>query len=188
MSESLPLVVSLEVGSSGIRSAIVDISGTVVASSLRPIDTMIGEDGSMLQDSAYIWEAAKLCVSDSVKSGKVSVDDIQAIICSGQYGSIIPVAKNTEPVGPLYLYSDFRGSAHTADFYEKHPEAFQLLCDLHGRLISGSGEDPLSSMLFIRESQPEIWEKTFCFLEPMDYVQARLTGVVWQIRALTTPG
>jgi len=176
MSKSLPLVVSLEVGSSGVRSAIVYVNGAVVASSLRPLDTLIGDDGSMLQDGDSIWEAAKLCVADSVRSEKVNVDDIEALICSGQYASIIPVTENGEPVGPLYLYSDHRGSEHTADFYEKNPEAFQQLCDKHGRLVSGSGDDPLTSMLFIRESQPEIWAKTFCFLEPMDYLQARLTG------------
>jgi xylulokinase len=176
MTDVLPLIVSLEVGSSSIRAAFVDTKGRVVASSQRPIDTHIGEDGSVLQDPGYIWEAVKMCVADSFKSGKVKADNIQAFICSGEYGSIIPVAENGEPAGSLYLYSDLRGSAHTRDIYEQHPEAYQLLCDLHGRLFSGNGEDPLSSMLFIRDSQPEIWEKTFCFLEPMDYIQARLTG------------
>ena len=176
MSSSLPLIVSLELGSSGIRSAIVDISGTVLASSMRSIETIAGDDGSMVQDANAIWAVASECLIDSLKSEDVNVDDITALTCSGQYGSVVPVAENGEPVGPLYLYSDVRGSAHTADFYENHPASFQQLCDVHGRLISGNGEDPLSSMLFVRESQPEIWVKTFCFLEPMDYLQARLTG------------
>ena len=176
MSQSLSLVLSLEVGSSGVRSAIVDINGTVVSSCLRPLDTIMGDDGAMVQDGDCIWDTVKLCVVESLKSKNICVDDIQGLICSGQYASVIPVAKNGEPVGPLYLYSDHRGSEHTADFYEKNPKAFQDHCDKHGRLVSGSGDDPLTSMLFVRESQPEIWAKTFCFLEPMDYVQARLTG------------
>ena len=176
MSSSLPLVVSVEVGSSGVRSAIVDINGVVVSSCLRPLDTIAGDDGAMVQDGDCIWDTVKLCVAESLKSGSVCVDDIQGLICSGQYASVIPVTENGEPVGPLYLYSDHRGSEHTADLYEKNPEAFQQHCDRHGRLISGSGDDPLTSLLFVRENQPEIWQKTFCFLEPMDYVQARLTG------------
>ena len=176
MSNSLPLIVSLELGSSGVRSAIVDINGVVLASSIRSIETISGDDGSMVQDANVIWAVASECVTDSLKSKNVNVDDIAALTCSGQYGSVVPVAENGEPVGPLYLYSDVRGSSHTADFYEKHPDSFQQLCDVHGRLMSGTGDDPLSSMLFVRESQPEIWDKTFCFLEPMDYLQARLTG------------
>lgn len=176
MSSSLPLIVSLELGSSGVRSAIVDINGVVLASSMRSIETIAGDDGSMVQDANAIWAVASDCIIDSLKSDNINVSDIAALTCSGQYGSVVPVAKNGEPVGPLYLYSDVRGSSHTVDFYEKNPESFQHLCDVHGRLISGNGEDPLSSMLFVRESEPEIWDKTFCFLEPMDYLQARLTG------------
>ena len=176
MRESLPLVVSLEVGSSGVRSAIVNVNGTVVASCVRPLDTTIGDDGAMVQDGDHIWDTAKLCLAQSLKAENVCIDDIQGLICSGQYSSVIPVAENGEPVGPLYLYSDHRGSEHTAQLYEKHPDAFQDHCDKHGRLLSGSGDDPLTSMLFVRENHPEIWQRTFCFLEPMDYVQARITG------------
>ena len=40
-----------------------------------------------------------------------------------------------------------------------------------------SGKDPVSHILFIRQAFPDIYARTATFLEPVDYLNLRLTGV-----------
>jgi xylulokinase len=39
-----------------------------------------------------------------------------------------------------------------------------------------SGKDPVSHILFIREERPDVYRDTVTFLEPVDYLNLRLTG------------
>jgi len=47
---------------------------------------------------------------------------------------------------------------------------------LTGGAPSHTGKDPISHILYIQDKMPEVYEKTFMFLEPKDYLNLRLTG------------
>jgi xylulokinase len=48
---------------------------------------------------------------------------------------------------------------------------------LTGSIPTNSGVDALGHMLFIKNERPEVYARAFKFLEPMDYVTMRLTGI-----------
>ena len=41
-----------------------------------------------------------------------------------------------------------------------------------------SGKDPVAHILFIRQAFPDVYARTATFLEPVDYLNLRLTGAV----------
>src|SRR3954462_10493448 len=45
-----------------------------------------------------------------------------------------------------------------------------------GGVPSRTGKDPVGQMLMLKHEQPEVYEATSVFLEPMDYLNLRLTG------------
>ena len=47
---------------------------------------------------------------------------------------------------------------------------------LTGGMPSMTGKDPAAHMLLIRETQPEVYERTYKFLNVLDYLNLRLTG------------
>jgi xylulokinase len=47
---------------------------------------------------------------------------------------------------------------------------------LTGGMPSSTGKDPAGHMLFIRDMFPEVYEKTYKFLNVLDYLNLRLTG------------
>ena len=49
-----------------------------------------------------------------------------------------------------------------------------------------TGADSLSHMLFVQHERPEVYKRTFKFLEPMDFINAKLTGrcVASQVTAM----
>jgi xylulokinase len=50
------------------------------------------------------------------------------------------------------------------------------LIKVTGGGASLSGKDPLAHILWIKDCRPEIYDKTFMFLEPHDYVNLKFTG------------
>lgn len=48
--------------------------------------------------------------------------------------------------------------------------------DFIGLTLILEGTDTLAHMLFIKNELPDIYRKTYKFLEPMDFISMRLTG------------
>ena len=76
----------------------------------------------------------------------------------------------------LILWMDSRGAPNSFDIYGRHPQALATWLDVHGAMPLPSGNDSLSHMLWVKAERPDIYERTHKFLEPMDYLAARLTG------------
>ncbi|MFQ5699711.1 MAG: FGGY-family carbohydrate kinase [Myxococcota bacterium] len=176
MSDSGACVVAIDLGTSGPRVAVIDERGAIRGAHSESVGfEFVGEHGAE-QDPEAIWRATLGAVARAVAASRVPPERIVALICDSQYSSVVPVASNGDPVGPLFLYLDQRGAPHARAMLERHPELWGRWLEVHGRPCTGSGEDSLSSMLYVQEERPEIFEKTHCFLEPMDYVTARFTG------------
>lgn len=60
--------------------------------------------------------------------------------------------------------------------YGRHPEAFETWLEVHGIIPLPSGNDSLAHMLHVKMSSPDTYEKAAAFLEPMDFLNGKLTG------------
>jgi xylulokinase len=95
-------------------------------------------------------------------------------VCS-QYSSIVPVDADLRPVAPLLMYWDQRGTDHSWAILGDHADAFERFVEVHGIPPVGSGLS-LGHFLHLQVDRPEVHERTATWLEPMDFVVARLTG------------
>jgi len=73
------------------------------------------------------------------------------------------------------MWSDQRGSDHSWKIISRHTEAFSTWVDRHGIPPVGGGLS-LAHILHLQIDKPEAHAATVAYLEPMDYVTARLTG------------
>jgi len=176
MADSGACVVAIDLGTSGPRVAVVDAKGAIRGAHSESVGFEFVEAHGAEQDAERVWRATREAVARAVAASGVPPERIAALICDSQYSSVVPVAENGDPVGPLFLYLDQRGVPYSRAMLERHPELWDKWLEIHGRPCTGSGEDSLSSMLYVQEARPEIFEKTHCFLEPMDYITARFTG------------
>jgi xylulokinase len=71
---------------------------------------------------------------------------------------------------------DTRGRPHSRKIYERHPEAFQTWVDIHGLMPLPTGNDSLSHILYVQHERPEVHARTYKYLEPVDFIIAKLTG------------
>jgi xylulokinase len=173
-----PLVLALDLGSSGIRVACVDATGRAVASATESIPMCLLPDGTAEEDPEAIWSALGRSIASAFAKAPGAGARVEAILCGSQYSSLVPVDAAGRPLGPLVLYLDTRAAALSRDLTQRHPELWKLWLERHGMPSAGGGSDSLSHWLWFQTERPAIHAAAHAYVEPMDYLTARLTGRV----------
>jgi len=181
VSPDAPLVLAVDLGSSGIRVAAVDPDGRSHGAATRLLPMHFGAGGAAEEDPEEIWRALGEAIREALggpggSSG--AAGRVRAILCGSQYSSLVPVDADGIPVGPLVLYLDSRGGGISRELTRRHPELWPLWLERHGMPSSGGGSDSLAHWLWFQQERPEIHAKARAYVEPSDYVTARLTGRV----------
>jgi len=173
-----PTALAIDLGSSGVRVALVDLAGRVLGSATRPVAMRLGSDGSAEEDPEEIWRALGDSIAQALAQAPGAAARAAVILCDSQYSSLVPVDARGLPVGPLVLYLDTRAGPLARALTKRHPELWKLWLERHGMPSGGGGADSLAHLLWFQHERPEIHARTHAYVEPMDYVTARLTGRV----------
>ncbi len=168
-------VLAIDLGTGGPKVALVSADGATVAWSSRPVTTRFIDGGGAEQDPHEMWSAI-VAATQATLDGASPTPPIVAVAVTSQYMSVIPVAANGMPTGPCVLWMDTRGAEHNLSLLTD--EAFLLFVDRHGLIPLPSGNDNVAHIHVLKSFHPEAYESAKAFVEPMDYINARLTGQV----------
>ncbi len=192
--QSTRYILSIDLGSGGHKVAIVADTGEVVASANEAVTTFLLPDGGVEQDPQEWWSGAKKAAKKVIKESQVSPEDIVAVGCDSQWSVVVPVDARGEPLMRAVHWFDQRGGPYnriiTGGFPKIRGYGLTKLLKwirLTGMVPTHSGVDSLGHVLFIKNERPEIYAKTYKFLEPMDYLTARLTGKITATQKTMAP-
>ncbi|MDA8380790.1 MAG: FGGY-family carbohydrate kinase [Actinomycetota bacterium] len=176
-------VLGIDLGTGGPKVAIVSGSGEVVDSEARPNTIDVLADGGVQQSPAQWWSTVSDAARTLVARGAVPASAIVAVACTGQWSGTVAVDAAGQPLMDCITWMDSRGSAPIAKRVGGlvPVDGYGLTKALRWIRIAGgapglSGKDPVAHILFIRQSHPDVYEATATFLEPVDYLNLRLTG------------
>lgn len=170
---AIPYILSIDLGTSGPKVALVGLDGSVAAAEAGAVDLEV--DGIRAEhDASEIWREITRCIRSVIGAGRVAADDIVAVTCAAQYFSLVPIDRNGRPLAPMLSWMDTRGARYNLDIYERHPEALEYWVDVHGMVPLPSGVDSLAHLLFFLHERPDIYDAAHCFVEPVDFVLANL--------------
>jgi len=177
-----PLCLAIDLGTSGIKVGVVSLEGRVVAQELHGVSTDYGDGGAATQDADAWWcticeSARRLLARDDV-----SARDVVAVAVTGQWSSTVPVDANGSPTGPCVMWFDSRGGPHTrrligGKVQGYRPAAITRWITKTGGAPSTTGDDPIGHLLYLLHDEPELVARTRWFLEPVDYLTMRFSGV-----------
>ena len=176
-------VLAIDSGTGGPKVGLVDLDGNVVGSASGVTPIYFLPNNGAEQDPEEWWSAIVTASRQAIQNARVDKEDIVAISVTGQWGVIVPVDEHGEPLMRAMSWADMRGEPYNKQIVQGFPmvQGFALPKLLKWMDITGmppmlTGSDSLGHMLFIKHALPEIYRKTYKFLEPMDYINLRLTG------------
>ncbi|MFS0661694.1 FGGY-family carbohydrate kinase [Niallia alba] len=164
-----------DIGTSGTKTILMDTDGNLIAQDLQEYDILTPKP-LWAEQWPDVWlEATKASIKNTVEKSGIPAEKIRGIAISGLYGgSGIPLDENMEPVRPCMIWMDRRAEAESQWVLE-HIGKDKLL------EITHNGADPYygyTKILWMKNNEPENWQKTKLFLPPNDYVIYKLTGEV----------
>ena len=166
-------VLAIDLGTGGPKVALVAADGATVAWSSRPVTTRFIVGGGAEQDPGEMWTAVVDATRATLQAARPT-PPIVAVTVTSQYMSVIPVDRGGMPTGPCVLWMDTRGAEHNLTLLTE--KSFMLFVERHGLIPLPSGNDDIAHIHVLRELYPEAYASAVAFVEPMDYVNARLTG------------
>jgi xylulokinase len=178
-SEKYALVIDL--GTGGPKAGLVDQEGNVAAWASAPVRLFFLPEGGAEHDPAEWWSSITTCVKQVLQTSGVPPKKIIAVAVTSMWSVTLPVDQQGQPLMNVMSWMDLRGARYNRDLVKGFPlvQGYKLstllkYLDRHG--FPPSPTDALGHMLFIKHERPEIYQRTYKFFEPMDYINMRLTG------------
>ncbi len=181
--EKEPCILSVDLGTSAFKSALITVSGKVLGWEVQDIPLHVLPDGGAEQDPDDWWNAFLSTSKRLIQKRLVPVESIVAVCCSTQGECTVPVDAEGNALMNVISWLDMRGAKHLPKLIGGPIKAvgynvFKLprWMSLTGGVPTHTGTDPASHMLLVRYDYPEIYAKTYKFLTALDYMNLRLTG------------
>ena len=166
------LLLGIDLGTSGVKSIIADETGQIVASSLRGYPLLTPHPGWAEQNPADWWNAVVAGLAEILP--KVHTEDLAGVSFSGQMHGLVALDKDWNVIRPAFLWCDQRTDEQCRRITELAGGLDGLLSYTNNRMLTGYTGGKL---LWLREKEPENFERMQMFVCPKDYIRFRLTGI-----------
>ncbi|MFN8193083.1 MAG: FGGY-family carbohydrate kinase [Nocardioidaceae bacterium] len=173
------LVLAVDLGSGGPKVGYVTTAGEPVWWWYERGDAV---HGAAQQDAEAWWRTIVAAARRGIEDGAVDGASVVGVSVTGQWASTVPVDEQGIPVAECLMWSDTRGGEYSAERfggplagYAPRPLATWLRRS--GGIPNPSGADPVAHMLHLERDRPQVSARARWYLEPVDYLTMRFTGV-----------
>ena len=161
----------IDIGSSQVKAVAFAPDGTRLAAAYRKYAYTMPAPGRMELDGNTVIQASFEVIAECAAAVR-SQSPVRAIACSSQGEAFSPVDVRGRILMPAMISGDMRASKIVSDFAARFgPEKLYRLTG-----HSASAMFSLGKLLWLRENEPEIFERSARFLCFEDLLAYRLTG------------
>ena len=179
-----PHVLAVDLGTGGPKVAVLASTGRVVAHAFQAVGIDLTDDGGAEQSPSAWWDAIVTTARRALADAGVAPGDIVGIGCTSQWSGTVAVDDEGSAIGPAISWMDSRGAAAvgqtvrgTLNVQGYSASKLTKWVRRTGGIPSLSGKDPVGHIHFLRAQRPEVYAAAAVFLEPVDYLNLRLTGL-----------
>ena len=169
----MPSILAFDLGTTALKCALHDLEGNVVAKASEEYQLITPDADSVEMEVETYWQAFKSAVAKVLRESGVNTAEIKALGVSAQGETLILVDRDGKPLRRAIVWLDNRAhnEANVLGEMFGHKNAFQITGQV--KLVPTW---PASKLLWLKQNEPEIFEKTGKFLLIEDYFLYRLTG------------
>jgi xylulokinase len=179
-----PHVLAVDLGTGGPKVAVLASTGRILAHAFQAVGIELTDDGGAEQSPQAWWDAIVTSAGRALAESGVAPEDIVGIGCTAQWSGTVPVDEAGSAIGPAISWMDSRGARAvretvrgTVNVQGYSAPKLARWVRRTGGIPSLSGKDPVGHIHFLREQRPDVYAATAVFLEPVDYLNLRLTGL-----------
>lgn len=166
-----------DIGSSSVKASLVNAeNGKCVSSAFFPkteAEIIAARPGWAEQNPENWWQNLKLATHAVLKEASIDSKDIKAIGISYQMHGLVCVDKNHKALRPAIIWCDSRAVPYGQKAFDTLGHEKCLSC-----LLNSPGNFTASKLAWIKENEPEIFEKIYKIMLPGDYIAMRLSGEI----------
>jgi FGGY-family pentulose kinase len=163
-------MLGIDCGTQSLRSAVVNLEGKLVGSATQACPVTHPRVGWAEQNADDWWAAAKATVPQALAQAGVSASDIAGVAVDGTSCTVVVADEKLRPLRPVILWMDQRA----------HEQADRVTAtgDPILRYVGGSDspEWMLPKALWLKENEPDTYERATWIFEGTDWLLHRLTG------------
>jgi xylulokinase len=167
-------LMGIDIGTSSLKTMIIDETGATKALSRQSYHYDSPSGGYAEQDPEVWWNACITTIRDALQKSRIPGEDITAVSFSGQMHGLVLLDKNGKVVRPAILHCDVRSGKQVQQINERlGPDGVREL--MMNPVYTGF---LLTSLLWVRENEPQNYARVSKVCLPKDYIKYKLTGEV----------
>ena len=169
-------ILAHDLGTSGNKAALTDLSGAVRATAFRPYDVHYVANGGAEQDPEDWWQAVVESSREALSKAGVDPRQVIGISLSAQMLGTLPVDSAGEPLHRAMIWLDARA--------EKEAEWVRA----NTWLDFVTGKDVIAKRLWIMRNEPEVFARADKIVDCKDFILFRMTGnhaTAWSLASVT---
>jgi xylulokinase len=168
----MAFLLGVDIGTSGTKTVLFDEAGNTIASSVEEYPLYQPMIGWAEQDPEDWWRATYSTIQQVIAKSGIDASEIKGVGLSGQMHGAVLLDENNNVLRKSIIWCDQRSFAEC-----------QQITSIIGekRLIEITANPALtgftaSKILWVRNNEPQFYEKVKKILLPKDYIRYKLTG------------
>jgi len=165
-------VIGVDLGTSAVKILLVNQHGEVCKEVSKSYPLIIEKSGYSEQDPEEWVDKTSAGLAELIEQFDGDINDIEGISFSGQMHGLVLLDENNQVLRNAILWNDTRTSKQCQEIYEVVGSQ-RLLEVTKNPALEGF---TLPKILWVKENEPEVFERASVFLLPKDYLRYRMTG------------
>lgn len=166
----MTLLLGIDVGTTGTKSIVVDSDGKLISADYKAYGFVSEKAGYVEQDPEDWWRAIQTTVKNCLKH--CPVGDVTALSLSTQGATLVPVDQRGKNLKNAVVWMDSRAGEIGESLSEKYGTDY--FYNKTGWQLANCFN--FLQILWMKEKEPEVFDKTYKFLSVIDYINYKLTG------------
>ena len=167
-------ILAIDAGTQSIRAILIDLKGNMLDIIKTPIEPYFSKNpGWAEQDPEYYWKNLCTTTKKLMKETTVPKEAIKGVTLTTQRDTMINVDRDGKPLRPAIVWLDQRSAdksqVHLPGYLKLGLKAVNMLDAVEYFITEAEAN-------WIRQNQPDVWDKTHKFLFLSGFFTHRLTG------------
>jgi len=176
-------IISHDMGTSSDKAILITIYGDIIDSAKQDYPMYHPEFGYAEQDPYDWWTAVCNTTQAVLKKTNINAKDVVGMTFSSQMQNLIPVTNDGKPLMRSMTWLDGRAADVLREKLWIRPRilGYNIFHLIKFLIITGgspghTGKDQIGKILWLQKYEPELFSKTYKFLDAKDFIIYQLTG------------